>query len=1599
MKKIIWGCLLLPLIGLSQSYNLRITDYEYWRLSGNRKICSDRDAKIIVVFADGERREIYRREAARSHTTAFLLSLNFPKRIIKILFDSFYRANSFSGTCEGDTSGLSVEKNIPATGCVIGGSISASETGGKSRSGISFTYAVTPVVSLVQPNASNNNIAADQPFNARASTGYPSGVYNWEYQLDPNTSEWSAIPGTAGQSTMPKKPQDFLSGNYIGKNIRFRLRLCNGIESNVISYTIIPSSPALLASPTPLSPPCYGGSGSFTLRFNRSLRSSEQLLVSLYRPDRSLIDTEYATRLDANNTYTWRTPRPAGSYLIRYQTRINGLFSRLTPYIPVNITNPPPVIFGATATDISCHGQNNGQINLTAKGGNGNYRYFLNDAVTGVPFSNTTTITGLSAGTHTIRVRDSNGCTEKFANGNDKSIALAITQPDPLALSPPTMVEPTAFGGTNGSITLQISDGTPPYAVTWQNTTNATVASQVINTSGDLSTLNNISAGVYTLSVQDQNGCMSQATHTLTQPPELLVSISEEDAIACNGETGSLTAQASGGVGAYTYQWYQVNGNAQTPLGITTPNSFDLAAGVYKVAVTDANDITKMSANYTLTAPDPLTFTSSPTAINCYLGSDGTIDLTVSGGTPPYTYQWLDGATQEDRSGLPAGTYYVKITDANGCETDNYSTGIPLTAPTSPLNIHYTFASPTFAGATNGWLKATITGGTPHNDGSYDFVWQDASGTDLIAQVTPSITTNAYELTLNNIGAGHYLLTLEDANYAQATDRAGCTITASAYELEDPEPLVATLSVQTPISCHSANTYGDPSNDGVLLCTATGGVPLPPTANDGLPYYYTWKKETSPGVWTVLGDQTTASATGLDAGNYAVNVADANGIIIGVYENNTLVTPTDVTFELSEPPLLELSLTKQDVFCHLGSDGWASATIIGGTPPYTTTWSNGDNTTVTENLVVGTYSVTITDSRGCQVDGAITLTQPAHPIEISYTAFRHPSMAGASDGWVTAQIVGGTPFADGSYTYTWTDANGISLNAQTTTSFEENDGFQIRLQDIPSGVYYLTIEDAHYAAASTPQGCTQVANEYALYDPIEATIAVVTPISCHQNNTFDNPYADGQLQATVKGGLPFTTGAPYVYHWKKQNASGTYEDLPDQTSHLASNLSAGNYALNVEDALGNVIGSYEGATLIAATDVSFTFEEPDLLAVNLSSTAINCMAGNDGTASVSISGGIPPYTIQWSNGGITPTIDNLIAGTYLVYVTDARGCEATGNVLVEQPGGLQISIAQATHPSCSSGDDGAITVSVTGGQPPYTYQWNTGATQTTIVNQPAGSYTVQVTDANQCTAFAEMTLDDPDPIVVDLGEDRTLCQNQAHALDIRIDDAQATYQWTSDRGFSSDSPVVSLTEAGTYTARVMTGAGCVGTDSVVIRTSPELIHAEFLITSQAFASEEVVLVNTSNPRSDTITWLMPDEATIIEQTPENTTLRFDIPGVYEITLRSFQGDCFEDYTKVINVSEASILPDIGDAREPFILDFMTYPNPSTGAFEVAIRLQEAATVSLRLFSLTSNVPLDHRQLHQESAYNIPYDMNMTSGIYFLLLETARGSEIRKIMIR
>lgn len=738
---------------------------------------------------------------------------------------------------------------------------------------------------------------------------------------------------------------------------------------------------------------------------------------------------------------------------------------------------------------------------------------------------------------------------------------------------------------------------------------------------------------------------------------------------------------------------------------------------------------------------------------------------------------------------------------------------------------------------------------------------------------------------------------------------------------------------------------------------------------------------------------------------------------------------------IPQTPVIFMNIPSENttpVFCKGGSDGRIYFSASGGVGGYqyeikksseawTGNWKlfSSGNSHTESGLTEGTYHIKIKDKNNCvaefqtgsnqgeEIVMTAIINEPAEALQVVFDtdASADPTAYGFTNGKIKARVFGGTP-DNGTYTYEWRDANNILLTT-VTEQIVSGQGYFLTLTDIPKGKYYLTVWDKNYIPATYKNTCTIANAEYELFepDPLEVSIEESESILCNDQNEFADESSNGQLIVHGIGGVRLqlfdNRGLPYYYTWKKQNPdTGVWEVLPISDS-IARNLNTGTYSVNIKDANNIVLGDYENNLLVREQDSTYFLKQPELLKISFQKNDITCSSGQDGWAEAFIEGGTPPYQISWSTGETTHRISGLIVGKYVAYVTDANGCQASEPIYIEQPNGLQAMVLEQKNPTCHLGSDGHIRIEASGGVPPYRYIWQNGQTTTNLQGLVAGTYILELLDARDCTTYLEVVLEDPGPLVVDLGENRTLCADQELSLDISISDPEAIYHWEADNGFTSNSPDVSLKQSGVYTATVTTSAGCMGVGRVQIEVSDQIIDADVVVLSQAFTGNEVTLVNVSTPNGELVEWYLPGSAPIevIEENKDKLKVIFEEPGVYDFTLRTYQGDCYAEYQKTVIVEEAIKLPNVGDARSPFIEEFIIYPNPTDGNFTVKIALAEAASIALRMFNLTSNsIEMENRKDGQKE-YLLEYTMENATGAYLLVLETPKGDEIRKIIFK
>ncbi|MBI4646919.1 MAG: gliding motility-associated C-terminal domain-containing protein [Bacteroidia bacterium] len=1030
-------------------------------------------------------------------------------------------------------------------------------------------------------------------------------------------------------------------------------------------------------------------------------------------------------------SYSWNTGantqtitnRPAGTYTVTV-TDANGC----TATASATITQPPSgVSVTASQTSVSCFGGSNGSATANPAGGTPGYSYLWNTG------ANTQTITNRPAGTYTVTVTDAGGCTA--------TASVTITQPPSGVTVTTTQTNVTCFGGSNGSATANPSGGTPGYSYLW-------------NTGANTQTITNRPAGTYTVTVTDAGGCTGTASVTITQPASAVsVSITQTNVACFGGSTGSATANPAGGTPGYTYSW---------STGAISQTITNLPAGTYFVTVFDANGCTS-TGSVTVTQPASAVSASIVgTNVTFFGGSDGVANLTPSGGTPGYTYLWNTGAISQDLTNIPAGTYCVTVTDANGCTT---SACITITQPGSPLTATIIGTNVTCNGGNNGIADLSVSGGVA----PYTYLWSNSATSQDISGLTAgtytvtvtdnnSVTTTASvtitqptvlssniiatNVTCQGLSDGSADLTvsggaspysylwntgvttqdisgLPEGTYCvTVTDANSCTA-STCITITQPPKMNTTLT-GTNVLCYGAAT-------GATDLTVTGGIP---------PYTYLWNP----------GGATSQDLSNITAGTYSVTITDANAC------SNV------VSINITQPASgISLTTSQTNVLCNGNSTGSATVNPSGGTPGYSYLWSTGAQTQGIASLPAGLYYVTVTDANSCTATTSVTITQPA--VLSLITTGTDATCNGTCNGTATVTPSGGTA----PYSYIWS-------NLQTTPT----------ANNLCDGTYNITVTDFNGCTATD----SQVINE---------------PASITLSSTFTNSVcggATGTIDLTVGGGI-----VPYTYLWSN---GSTTQDI--------SGLSAGAYTVTVSD--------NNSCTLTITANIS---DAGAPAATITSSTNVSCNGGSDGSATVTVSSGTSPYDYEWSTGAssmndplLTNTVNGLSAGNVSVTVTDALNCAANATVLITQPAVLNASITSFSNATCDGGANGSATVAANGGTPIYTYFWTGGQANAMAINLSAGIYGVTVTDAEGCTVTTSVTITDPDPVTATItGTDASCFGGSTGIANLTPGGGAApyTYSWLPGGSTSQDLTNIS---AGIYNVTVTDANGCTGTGSITI---------------------------------------------------------------------------------------------------------------------------------------------------------------------------------------
>ncbi|NNC82069.1 MAG: T9SS type B sorting domain-containing protein, partial [Flavobacteriales bacterium] len=924
----------------------------------------------------------------------------------------------------------------------------------------------------------------------------------------------------------------------------------------------------------------------------------------------------------------------------------------------------------------------------------------------------------------------------------------------------------------------------------------------------------------YEIIIVDDNECIQNEFFVMEEPEELTFEFDVTD-VSCSGFTdGAVTVTVSGGVPPYMITWQDSTGTVIS----MTDSIVDVGEGWYYVSVIDLNGCTG-NDSVEVTTPNPLIVPIDFVPYNgfgvtCVNDCNGTIFAPVTGGTEPYNYDWSDQAcagpyiSDEPAvlGGLCAGTYFLNVTDDQGCMTCE---SISLIEPDSILADDAVVMDISCEGEMDGSIDLMLTGGVPTYDvdwvpnvgtgetvsglgvGSYTALVQDQNDCtaqfefdieepeELIAVASSPLVGGGFNISCNSAcdgslfldisgGVGTYSVSWTGSapvggstatsfvgvvcagTYtATITDDNGCTI-EETITLTEPPSIVFTFIVEQPISCNG-------ECDGQLRTQVNGGVP---------PYEIVWNDP----------NMTEGPITGDDlcAGTYCATVTDANGCV------------ASSCFPLNEPDVFVIDCIVSDVTCTGADDGAIDCTLSGGTLPYACTWTGPDGFTSTDedltNLAPGEYCVTCIDARGCEVEACYTIGEP-DPLVLTVTTSDYNgfevSCPGACDGEITLSAVGGTP----GYTF---------LPAVIQT-------------ELCVGIYTVSVEDL--------LGCVvSIDVELEEPDPIDITLTSPlfdcgTNINCPGNNS-------GAIFSTVDGGVQGT----FTYNWIDVNATDTFDI---GTNEAVDQLLAGDYELYVVDANG-----CSGTETITLTQPTDTFTVDVMPSIVPSGDNISCADACDGTISFTPLNVCVDATYSWFfEAEPISDLDDLCAGTYTLIAIDSAECTFTDTLTLSEP--LPLMVEDSVTQSLCAGDNaGAVDLTVSGGSPDYTFDWddeNLDDVEDQEQLDP-GDYSVTVTDFNGCEFILDFTLTEPDSLSVDLISPILLPPDynissylgSDGVIDAIVEGGTApfTFVWTGDDGFTSDQEDLSGLTAQSYCLEVTDANGCV-TGECIELTEPD----------------------------------------------------------------------------------------------------------------------------------------------------------------------------------
>ncbi len=760
------------------------------------------------------------------------------------------------------------------------------------------------------------------------------------------------------------------------------------------------------------------------------------------------------------------------------------------------LSEPSELSLWVTPIAARCYGEASGVASVSVSGGTGPYQVRWSNGQVG------SVATGLPAGLHQVTVVDAMGC--------EKTAEVQIGQPEPLMVNA-VGTPPTCAHRADGTASVSASGGVGIYTYAWTTTPIQTTP-----------TLTSLSAGTYTVTVSDQHGCSTTATVVLVSPPPLNLVWEAIHHVSCYGQhTGAASVALTGGTPPYVYAWSS---------GDDTPNIAGKPAGSYTLSVTDANGCSAVG-QVRIEAPEALSLSVYRRDVACYGEPSGALSVSPIGGTPPYHILWdgpeVSGETQFSLEALLAGTYSAVLTDARGC---SITQTLAIAQPSAPLSVVLLAKDTLCSNELTAPAEAVVSGGTA----PYEYRWSNGSPSVPTLSALPSglhavtvvdahgcLAFDSVRIVrqaplhvrlaleeVNCLDGGTALVAeaaygIEPAQLAQlsliwnttppqlgqratqlepgrtytvaATDKFGCT---AVERLTIPSPSYPQASVVevVPPRCHD-------SSDGRCAVWVSGGQP---------PYVYQWSHDAA---------SDSSAVQDLPAGQYRLTVVDQLGC------------SDTIAITLPSPSALEVQLQQEEIRCFGESSGILHAFPNGGQPPYQFVWSNGRQGPRIEQLSAGSYSLTVTDSRGCTWVGQTVLVEPKL-LSIDSVTKKDIACWGAHGGELSLFVSGGTP----PYRYS---ADGLRWNGSA------------RQIGLSAGTYWPKVSDRN--------GCKATFSAVSIEQPPAIEVRFPADLTLHFGET-------AQLTPVVEHAEP-----PLRFAWSGEDAEWlSCTDCPTPIVHAPS---------------------------------------------------------------------------------------------------------------------------------------------------------------------------------------------------------------------------------------------------------------------------------------------------------------------------------------------------------------------------------------------------------------------------------------------------------------